>query len=829
MGKNQNLPKKNIKQADKPLPAIFYKPWFYIILLFLLVFIFLSPGIFGNGFNASDNVAWVPFENYLKEAKKTGQFPLWMPYIFSGMPSFASFTVTGDRVWDFISKIYFGFISGFETVLGSDGARVAMHYVIYAIGVFLLMRSKKHTHLVSFITACAAVLSTGIIIWIMIGHNTKPVAFSMIPWVFLFMEKLINKFSLLWASLLALAIHILFESSHVQMIFYAGLAFALYLLYELIARIITKNKPLMALIPAASLVVATALAFMLSADRYLSIWEYTPHSVRGSAPLLQDAQQKQTRTGGNDYDYATMWSFSPEETITFFVPNYFGFGKMDYKGPLTGNREVKLPTYWGQKPFEDAAPYMGIIVLVLAIVGAIKNRKDIFVQFLIFLSLFVWILSFGRNFPVLYDLFYYNVPFFNKFRAPSMVLALLNFAVPVLAGYGISSIIQMYKENQSSGKKTSRNMIWFSFIFLFIGLIIMGIFKESYYDAMRGSQSLRLPEDFYEFIWNAMLSDWFINAFLIIIASLLTYLLIRNKVKLNTYLFALLILIVFDLWRVDRRPMEIADQPLEHLAFPDNDVYEFIKQDKGYYRIADFASSSPNISVNYFMRNVNGYQAAKLRVYQDMLDATSNGSTNYVTSPFMWNLLGVKYILSKEDMGVPPIYKSEKTGTQVIYNPSFFPNAFFIDTLEIAKNVDILTHLRNQDFNPRKKAYLMSALNQTIDLPSQEDSAIVIKYANENIIYKVNSSGNCFLLLNEVYYPDWKAYLDGKEIPIYQTNYFMRGVVVPKGNHNLELKFYSQEFETGKTLSLASNILLALLLILSIFFEMRNKKKQINE
>jgi len=253
--------------------------------------------------------------------------------------------------------------------------------------------------------------------------------------------------------LLVLAIHILFESTHVQLIFYAGLAFGLYLIYELIARLITKNKPLNALIPAATLIVATALAFMLSADRYLSIWEYTPYSVRGSAPLLQDAQQKQTRSGGNDYDYATMWSFSPEETITFFVPNYFGFGKMDYEGPLTGNREVKIPTYWGQKPFEDAAPYMGIIVIVFAAVGAWKCRKDVFVQFLVFLSLFAWILSFGRNFPILYDFFYYNVPFFNKFRAPSMVLALMNFAVPVLAGYGISAIIQMYKENQAESKK----------------------------------------------------------------------------------------------------------------------------------------------------------------------------------------------------------------------------------------------------------------------------------------------------------------------------------------------------------------------------------------
>mgnify|MGYP005813980489 CR=1 FL=1 len=691
------------------------------------------------------------------------------------------------------------------------------------------MRSKKHTHLVSFITSVAAVLSTGIIIWIMIGHNSKPVAFSMIPWVFLFMEKLIQKFSLLWASLLVLAIHIMFEATHVQMIFYAGLAFALYLIYELIARLITKNKPTKALIPAASLVIATALAFMLSADRYLSIWEYTPYSVRGSAPLLQDAGQKQTRSGGNDYDYATMWSFSPEETITFFVPNYFGFGKMDYEGPLTGNRKTKIPTYWGQKPFEDAAPYMGIIVIVFAAVGAWKNRKDTFVQFLIFLSLFVWILSFGKNFPILYDFFYYNVPFFNKFRAPSMVLALLNFAVPVLAGYGISSIIEMYKENKESGKKTSRNLIIFSLAFLFIGLIIMGIFRESYFDAMSSSQSLRLPQDFYEFIWNGMLSDWFINSFLIIIASLLTYMLISNKVKLNTYLFALLILIVFDLWRVDMRPMEIAEQPLQRLAFPDDDVYEFIKQDKSVYRIADFASTSPNISVNYMVNNVNGYHAAKLRVYQDMLDATSKGSTNHVTSPFMWNLLGVKYIISNQDMGVPPIYKSQRTNSQVIYNPSYFPSAFFIDTLEVATNKDILMHLRNQDFDARKKAYLMNPLKEKIDLPAPTDSASILKYANENIIYKVNSSGNCFLAISEVYYPDWKAYLDGKEIPIYQTDYFMRGVVIPKGSHNLELKFYSPEFQQGKTLSLASNILLAVLIILSLVFEIKNSKKKVNE
>jgi hypothetical protein len=155
----------------------------------------------------------------------------------------------------------------------------------------------------------------------------------------------------------------------------------------------------------------------------------------------------QDKSGGNSYEYATMWSYSPEETITFLIPSYFGYGSRHYKpeGAPSG-QEMLFPTYWGQKESEDSPPYMGIMVLALALIGLIFYRKDIFVQCLFVVIIFSVFLSFGKNMSLLYDFFYYNIPSFNKFRAPSMSLALMHFSVPILAGYGISAIIKFRKK-----------------------------------------------------------------------------------------------------------------------------------------------------------------------------------------------------------------------------------------------------------------------------------------------------------------------------------------------------------------------------------------------
>ncbi|OGU41196.1 MAG: hypothetical protein A2X61_13860 [Ignavibacteria bacterium GWB2_35_12] len=825
--------KKVIQEKQKP-PIIpeKYQDIFYIVLLILLIFGFFSPAIFGGGFNAMDNAASESFKTYLDQANKDGKFPLWIPYIFSGMPSYASLLTTGARSWDIISMIFIGATKFVGTLFSSDVARVSCFYVMYALGMYWLMRFKKHPRFVSFFTAFAAVFSTYVITWIMIGHNTKPIVFAMFPFIILFLEKLKERFSLVYAVLLVFAVHIMMLGSHLQMIFYGFCAFGLYILFELIHSLITKKHVLGIIRSAVILALAGGLAFVLSADRYLSTMEYTPYSTRGSAPIVKTEKQHQDASGGNDYDYATMWSFSPQETMTFFVPNYYGFGRIEYKGELSQNQPIQVSTYWGQKESEDSPPYMGILVLGLGIIGFIMFRKDPFIQFLLVLSIFSLLLSFGKNLPILYDLFFNTVPSFNKFRAPSMALALMHFAMPILAGYGLSAILSWRKKLEDSDKKVLNVGIIAAGAFLVIGFIFSALFKTSYMDAFTESAiGQKLPTEIHDFIWSNMINDWYVTALIAVAMAVASLFYVRKKIGTGIFFTVAALLLVFDMWRVDYRPMEIAEKPIQNEIFKRTDVIDFLNNDKSKYRIADFVSQPSNVPAYYMLENVNGYHAAKMRIYQDLMDVANldqaAGSTSVVYNPFLWNLMNVKYIISEGKIyeGLEPVFQSQQTKSFVFQNPGFLPRTFFVKSTQVAKQMDILKHLKNGDFNPVELAYIEKALPVQLTEPDSTCYSKVLTHKNELIKIEAQASGNNLLYISEIYYPvSWKAYIDGKETEIYKTNFAFRSVVVPKGKHTIEMKFESKNFETGKTLSMITGIILNLLVIVAVLIEIRRRK-----
>lgn len=829
------------KEEKPPLIPEKYRDWVFIALLIISVFIFFAGAISSGGFKEADSVASMSFKTYLDAAEKSGKFPLWMPYIFSGMPSYAALLTTGERMWDIMPLIVFGITKFFGTLFNSDVARMSVFYAIYAIGIYLLMRAKKHEQFTAFFSAFAAAFSTWVITWVMIGHDTKPVVFSMYPFVLLFVEKLREKFSFLWAALLVFAMHIMFEGGHLQLIFYFGCALAIYFIYELISRIVRKEQPLQIVKVGVVLVIAGALAFLMSADRYLSTLEYTKYSTRGSAPITKVKGQSQDASGGNDYDYATMWSYSPEEMFTLFDPSYFGFGIRDFEYQ---GQTMMLPSYWGQKESEDSPPYMGIGILMLAILGIIMFRKDVFVQFLIVLSLFGILLSFGKNLSVLYNLFYYYVPSFNKFRAPSMSLALMHFAAPILAGYGIAAIINWRKELTQKDKKLLIGFLIGSGVFLVIGFIFSGIFKSSYTDAVMNSQmgksyGANFPSELMNFIWSNAMTDWYINGFFALAIAFAIYLFVNKKINKTILFVALAAILVIDLWRVDYRRMEISKEKAEVTTFAnEEDVFNFIKQDKSLFRVADFASNPQNVPAYFLVENINGYHSAKLRIYQDLMDVANPdqyaGSTHQIFNPFLWNLLNVKYIITDRQLyqGIKPMYVSERQKILVYGNPGVLPRLFFVRSTQVAKHMDILLHLKNGDFIPEYLAYIESELPEKIQPPDSTVKAEVTNHENEYIRIEAEASGNNLLLISEMYYPSWHAYLDGKEIPIFKTDFALRSVIVPKGKHVIEMKFISKNFETGKTLSTISNVVCLLGLIGGIGFEWfrsRRRKKENQE
>ncbi len=797
-----------------------------LILAALLVF--FGDALFtGKNFLAEgDNVAFYSFIPYLNAAKETGEFPLWVPYIFSGMPSLASFLAAGERSWDVVGNavLFIPKIIGEGT--GNDTWRLVLWYAIYGFGVYTLMRSKNTSQGVALFTALSAVFSTWVLVWIMIGHSTKPVSFATLPWILFALERLRERLSLQMFFVLTLAMVTLVTATHPQMMFYIGCAAALYLVTELITRIIRKEGALDVLKAGAALGVATILALATHADMFLASREYTPSSTRGSAPLVQ-AKGTQQEDGGNDYEYATNWSFSPEEVITFFVPNYYGFGKLKVESGRGGKESVQT-LYWGQMPFTDAANYMGIGVLLLGVLGAWFNRRDPFVIFLIVLSVFSLLLSFGKNFSVLYDVFFNYVPAFNKFRAPSMALHLMQFAMPVLAGYGLTTVLSWAGDKQR--QKLALGIAGVAAAFLVIGFVYTNIAEEDYQATV--AQTLvdkdaddkltdpkQISSGYTQLVFDEMKGDWLGTGFLALCFGGLILLTVRGSIKPNVAMYAAIGITVIDLWRVASRPYEPSEGSPEQRVFRRTEVVDFIKSDKGVFRIADLTNNPANWWAYHFVENVHGYSSAKIRVYQDMLDVAARGpgsepvpGNSVIVNPFLWNLLNVKYIVANQPVfNGEPAFRSS-TGTYVYSNPSVLPRAWFVDTVRVESNArTTLNHLRDGDFDARATAFTMKDLGVPPASGAIGTSVRVTHKGNQHLTFACSTDVQRLLVVSEVFYKEWHCFVDGKEVPIHRTNFLLRGVVVPAGEHTVSFRFISPAFQTGKTVSIASNAIIILI------------------
>jgi len=420
--------------------------WLGIGLLLILVFLFFSPVFFqGKVFQSGDLIT---SNAYTPVLKSTNGHILWNPYVFCGMPSQPS-GVGYSRGFDIINTSYNTVRETFGNLFNNRTADNVFVMMILAVTSFLFMRDRKASVLISIFVSASIVFSTGIVVFLFIGHITKLYTLSVFPLVLMLLLRFQEKIKLFDVILFFIAIGLLVASWHVQIIFYCYFLFALYFLYYLVRFLIKKDYIGLKQIGKSVLllVVASGLGLSMVADQYWQIYDYTPTSTRGTTSIIEKNSGQDAQTASGFYDYATSWSFSPEEIMTFVVPTYFGFGNMNY---TIDGQDVEANTYFGQMPFVDVAMYMGVIVFFLGLFAMYADRKNPFVQFLTLLVVISLLISFGRTFSPLYDLMYYHFPGFNKFRVPSMILVLVQLSFPLLAGFGLMKIVGLREEKNSS-------------------------------------------------------------------------------------------------------------------------------------------------------------------------------------------------------------------------------------------------------------------------------------------------------------------------------------------------------------------------------------------
>jgi len=488
-------------------------------------------------------------------------------------------------------------------------------------------------------------------------------------------------------------------------------------------------------------------------------------------------------------------------------------------------------------PMVDTAMYMGIIIFALALFALFTRWKEPVVQFFGIVIVFYILLSFGKNFPLIYNLFYYYFPSFNNFRAPSMILHIVLIIFPVLAGFGIMKILAIKEEKNAKLEKILKNTsIIFAALFILSALLnstLAGWFTERVNDYAAGLGQGREAQSFTAlapYISDMFTSDLTIAMALLSIAFGISYAYTSSKLSKEVFIAGLTILILFDLFRIGLRGAnyEETSQVSEQFKAPDYISVIKSQNDKEPFRLFNLKqdgslgsiSNNGNFHVGFLIEDFYGYSSAKPRSYQDLMEIV--GPAN----PTLWRMLGVKYIITDRPFmleGFTNIYKSQNT--YVFRYDKALPRAYFVNNVEQKSSVDILNAIKNSSFDPGKTAYV-EKLDFKFDAADSTASAVISDNKDEHVTINTNTNGSNFLFFSETYLPWWKAYVDGAPTNVYKTNHGFQGIVVPRGKHKVEFVYEPQGFVFGKYLSLALNIIvISLILAFVIIAQKKHSKK----
>ena len=752
-----------------------------VVLTGIICILFYNVIFQGNIFGSPDTLAPKSSGIILQKSyEESGEFPLWQPWIFSGMPTAEAFT--------FLSYLYFPgillkllFIKGLFAQL--------LHLLFAGIGGFILLRSLKLSSVASFLGSTAFMITPFMITMVVFGHGSQMMTAAYLPWIIWMTIKIMEKPSICNAGLLAILFGFQLQRAHAQIAYYTWMLAGAYVLYMLITNFKNQEKRKSTFIGFGSFTGAAILGIGIALLIYLPSIEYTPFSVRGGGTA-----------GGADYNYATSWSFHPKEMLTFFLPSAFGFGGQ---------------TYWGFMPFTDYPNYMGIIILLLALYGFGARRKELLSWFLAGTAMLALLISFGKHFSLIYDFLYDVFPYFNKFRVPAMILILVQFNTAVLAAFGLDALSDL-KE------KTVPQWFWITAGFFGVWLLVLVLGSGAIESSLQSSftQPRTRDPNAVRAINNLRLDIWTKDAWMIIVWVALglgtIWMWIQRNISKNIFMVVLVLIAILDITNVGQRiihPTKSSGRSAATMEiktidryFETDPVINYLKKQKGDFRIYPVGNLFGESRFRAFgLESVGGYHPAKLKLTNDFIQRTKN-----ISSFALMKMMNVQYLISLQEVPFPIVDKvfdgKMRTGrgvmpTKVYKLKDSLPRAWFIGKVKAKTDDQLWTMINEENFTPENVAYIKTDDNEATGNYIKG----TVKNIEKSLHYlkiDVDCEDSGFLVVSEVYYPvRWKCTIDGLTAETIETNKLIRGVVIPPGEHTVEFIYDRSSFNKGKLIS----------------------------
>lgn len=798
-------------------------PHVVAIAVFLaLTLAYVSPVLEGKRIFQSDIMKHIGMSKEINDFReKTGEEPLWTNSMFGGMPAYQ------------ISVLFKNNISNvFHKIMTLGLPRPADMVFLYFIGFYILLLVMGINPWLSILGAMAFAFSSYHFIILEAGHNSKAVAIAymapVLAGIILALRGHFFKGGLMAAIFLGLQIN----ANHFQITYY--------LLFIVLAVGIGwlihafKQKQLKQFFASIGvLVLALILALTVNFTNLITTWEYSVYTMRGGSELT-DASGIQT-SGGLDKEYATRWSYGIGETFSLFIPNIKGGGsKAIASNPDALNKIDRQYRewvgsqnhYWGDQPFTSGPVYVGAIVFFLFVLGLLIVKGHLKWALLSATVLSV-VLAWGHNFMPLTDFFLDYVPGYNKFRAVSMTLVIAELCIPLLALLALKEIISkpgILKEKLNEfilafGLTAGLALVFYIAPGLFFNFITA--------QEMKGLQDIKLeqPEmaatvDLFlgqlETVRAGILKADAIRSFIYIaLAALLVFLIQSGKISQNVFIALLAILILADMWTINRRYLNNDDfinrRQVERPFQPTVADQIIMKDVDPHFRVLNLTTNTFNeTSTSYFHKSIGGYHGAKLQRYQDLIDNhIMKGNTAVM------DMLNTKYIINFD--------QNRQPSPQVNFNA--LGNAWFVTRYLEVENADEEIDALN-GFDPERMAVIDKRFEKyyaDTQLLEDPDSEIYLtSYAPNKLTYEAASNTHQMAVFSEIYYDKgWNAYVNGEPWPHFRVNYILRAMILPPGEHNIEFRFEPRSYFVGEKISLAGSLLMALIILGFIALEVK--------
>ncbi|HPD34041.1 MAG TPA: YfhO family protein [Candidatus Kapabacteria bacterium] len=767
MKQSKPLPKKTAAPPAAPIKneiidnSIFQKKFWIVVGLFLLTtLIFFFSQISGNSFFWEDFVEYVyPVRTYAAREFAHGSFPFWNPYSLGGMPFFADIQVGFFYPFNLLLSLFVN-ENGLLPIWILQFI-VIIHFFFAQFNTYILSRYLKISFWGSIIVAISFSFAFPIVLHII--HPMIVFHLTWLPLIFYFFLKALHNSSIKDGAIAGLIFGLTMLSGHPQITLYFALFFGTYFLWDFIARLIKKSD---AQRISFKYILSGVLTFIIAVGIFLV--QLMPSQVLAGQAIR----------ASSTYEKSSENSLQYKQILTLVLPKIYGYydanNKTDVPMVLEDEfdgktEQVKNYFYW------ETAIYFGVIPLMMGLLGLFLGKKDSFKWFLICWIIFGFLFALGKYF-IIHRIFY-ALPLFGTFRNPVRMMTFSVFGLSIFSGFAFDWI----KSNLKSKEFLRKLNIIGGIIIIIAFLGVVGILQ-----AIVG-----IPDQ-YSSKTQSMAIAPFIFALLGYFTLFLYY---RGNLKSGVVGVFLIIFIFLDLYIQGTPFLESKENPeIQYAISPEMKEFMRPKIPDDPFRVKTRIYDPPFMAVKRNQGMVSkimmmeGYNPLVMRV---------------ATIPLPWEgilrMMNVKYDLKIDSI----------RGTV-----SFYENIDRWKTPQLIRNANYIPEDQSSEYMRQHKIdYSKTILLQDVtginikqynDTTEFSKSVKCLDYQPNHLKYNVQSEKNAIMIFSEMYYPDWKGYIDGKKVKIYKADNSFRAIEIPAGNHTVEMKYQSDAFKSCGIISLIS-------------------------